>query len=520
MDPFARGEGQDPPRGVPASGAGHSGGTHGWESPSPDSPEDVGEDGPGTSGDAGGAPRGLGDRPDQWGGYYSYPRPGYTASSTHGVYGRRQPPYSPYGGPAYRPTGYWTPAPAAPRRARHAALVVVAVIACVGLLVAGLGGGVGTVLYLHSRIGPAQAHARGGSRGRSGNGGTTVDLQNLAAQLDPSIVDITGVKRDATGQTVEEDAGTGVVVSRSGQVLTNNHVIQGDYQLQASLPNGNTYPIKVLGEDPTDDVALVQIQGVSDLHPISLENGAAASMTEQVAAFGNALGRGGIPAATRGQVTNLDQTITASLDNASTRTETLSGLIETSAQICPGDSGGILSDAQGRDLGILTAASTPNSGSGNGGGPGSGGGGGGAQPGQGECSNDGFVIPTSHAIPIVRQVRSGHRSSRVIIGVPGFLGVEVQECTEASTQEGSCQPPAIDGAEIMQLVQGGVAEQAGFPQTFIITAIGQSPITSPTDLTNALEQTTPGQVVQVTWSDAPGSPPQTTTVTLGSGPPA
>ncbi|MBO0701400.1 MAG: serine protease [Candidatus Dormibacteraeota bacterium] len=520
MDPFARGEGQEEDRSAPAPDGRELDDTRDQEAGSWRSPGDSPSTDATPAGEAGGPVgdqerlAGLGDPPPEWSGYYSYPPPGHRPPPTQDHPGQ-ETPHAPYGAyPPYRPTSFWSPPEPSPRRGRRAALVAVAVVTCVALLVAGVGGGVRAALYFRSLTRPVHPGVHAGT-GRAGGG--TVDLQRLAARLDPSIVDITGVKQDTTGQTVEEDAGTGVIISRDGEVLTNNHVIEGDDQLQASFANGQQHPITVLGEDPLDDLALVKIQGVSGLPAIRLRGRVAPSMREQVAVLGNALGRGGAPTAAQGQVTNLDQTITATLDSGQARTETLNGLIEMSAQTCPGDSGGMLADGKGNDLGIITAASS----SGNGANPGYGGNGGnGGGAGQAQCSDDGFVIPISHAIPIVRQIRAGHRSSRVIIGVPGFLGVSVQECTEASAMQGSCQPPPVAGAQVTHLVQGGAAEQAGFPQSFVITSIGQTQIASPSDLTNALQQTSPGQAVQVTWNDGTGGPTQTTTVTLGAGPPA
>ena len=527
MDPFARGDGRDHGEPCHAAGEPEADERQDRQSPAGGPPADAAAPGaapsdPGREGASDAAPAGLGDPPPDWSEYYTYPSAGYTTSSTRGTYGRPRPDYTPYVDPGYPPPGYWA-APPAPRRGSRAALVAIAIIACCALLVAGVGSGVRAALYLRNRTTPTAGRAPG----KSGSGTGSIDLQGLAAKLDPSIVDITGVKEDADGQTVEDDAGTGVIISRNGQVLTNNHVIEDDDQLQATVADGHTYPIQILGEDPTDDVALVQIQGLTDLPSIELARGVAASMNEAVAAFGNALGRGGRPAATQGQVTNLDQTITATLDNNSQRTETLSGLIEMSAQICPGDSGGMLADARGRDLGIVTAASSgpsPAAGPpGSNGPPGYGGGGGpagGGTTGQDQCSNDGFVIPVAQAIPIVQQIRSGRRSAKIIIGVPGFLGVEVEECTETSAEQGSCQAPAVNGAQITDLVEGGAAEQAGLPQSFVITGIDQAQVTDPSDLTTVLEQTSPGQAVQVTWNDGQGGSTQTTTVTLGAGPPA
>ncbi|MBO0744307.1 MAG: trypsin-like peptidase domain-containing protein, partial [Candidatus Dormibacteraeota bacterium] len=335
MDPFARGDDvEDEGPGTPASGRNEP---DEWGSPGPtEGPIPTGPTAPGEDhGDASGNPHrgGLGDPPPEWSGYYSYPSypsPDRSSSSPGGTYGGQQPLYPSYGAnPAY-----WESSPAAPRRQSRPVLVAVAVMACFALLVAAAGGGVGVVFYLRNLNHAGQARAHPGRRAGAPGGNGAVDLQSLAARLDPSIVDITGVKEDATGAPVEQDAGTGVIISKGGDVLTNNHVIEGEDHLQATLANGDVHPIKVLGEDPTDDLAMVQVQGLSNLPAIPLRKGVAATMSEPVAAFGNALGRGGPPSATQGQVTNLNQTITATLDGGSARTETLSGLVEMSAQIC------------------------------------------------------------------------------------------------------------------------------------------------------------------------------------------
>ncbi|MGH7910817.1 MAG: trypsin-like peptidase domain-containing protein [Candidatus Dormibacteraceae bacterium] len=530
MDPFTRGGGGDadlppPPPTLSGDSTREPTGALGWTPPSGARQEGSGYQRPPAgraSYGAGYAGRqGLGVPPAG-----RTPGYGYQPSSTHGTYGQPNP-YPQYGGyPSYQPGGYWGPPPAPRRSGARTAMIAIAIVAGVAILVLGFGGGIGAALYVHNAgqtpgTPAGSGRGGGGGNGGSGNGGASgsIDLKTLGAKLDPAIVDISGVEQNASGQTVTEDAGTGVIISADGKVMTNNHVIEGDEQLQATLANGDTDRLKVLGEDPTDDVALVQIQGASNLPAINIENGAVASLSQAVAAFGNALGKGGVPTATAGTVTSLNQTITASLDGTG-KSETLTGMIEMSAQICPGDSGGVLADQRGRYLGILTAAAASNGGGGSGN-PGYGGGSGGSGgSGQNDCSNDGFVIPAAHAAAIVKQIEAGKRTSKVIIGVPGFLGVEVQECTDASAQQGTCQPPAVNGAQVTQLVQGGAAAQAGLPQTFVITAVNGAPIATPDDLTAALDQTSPGTVVQLAWNDGQGGPMQTTSVTLGSGPPA
>jgi S1-C subfamily serine protease len=534
MDPFSRGEDgeqdspapSNPPEGNPgtspeeptqgwqnpSAGAAPEASSEGWQTPPPDAPPPPPSQGYGAQGAS------------QYGQQYRSP-----GSSAYGTI----PGYPGYG------TG-WDPQAQQQPRPRHGArtaLLAVAVVAGLMVLVVGFGGGIGAALLLghgidvptpsplHSNTGNGGSGNGNNGSGNSGSGNTgntgSIDLSKLASQLDPAIVDINGVQTNAQGQTVAQDAGTGVIITSSGVVLTNNHVIEGNSSMTATLANGQTVQVKVLGEDPSSDVALLQLEGVHNLPTINIQNGATASVGAAVAAFGNALGQGGTPASSQGSVTATDQSITASLEGGPTDSETLSGMIEESAQICAGDSGGVLANAQGQYLGMLTAASSQDNGGnggnggypgsgGNGGYPGSGGNGGNGSPqSSSQCSTDAYVIPASKIIPIVKQIESGKRTQSVIIGVPGFLGVEVDD-----------QSSSANGAQVSGLVQGGPAAQAGLPQTFVITAIDGQAVTSSSSLSSILQQYTPGTTVQVTWNDGQGGASQTTSVTLGSGPPA
>ncbi|MBO0701399.1 MAG: trypsin-like peptidase domain-containing protein, partial [Candidatus Dormibacteraeota bacterium] len=483
MDPFSRGDGEDqassapsnPPQGDPATPPEAS--SREWQTPPSDGAATEPAQDPG-------APY-----PQQ------YPAQGYAGSGGPG-YGRHG-----YGYPGYGYPGYWNPQtqpPTPPRR--RTALLAIAIVAGLMVLAVGFGGGIGAALLVGHGIGLPQAstpsgggdgdghgNPNHGSSNGNGNGGTgstgSVDLSKLAGQLDPAIVDINGVQTNGQGQTVTEDAGTGVILTSNGEVLTNNHVIEGNSSMTATLASGQTVPVKVLGEDPSADVALVQLEGVHNLPTINIKNGARAGVGDAVAAFGNALGQGGTPASSQGSVTATDQTITASLGSGSQDSETLNGMIEESAQICEGDSGGVLANAQGQYLGMLTAASSGGNGDG------------GSSQSSSSCSNDGFVIPASKIIPIVKQIESGQRTASVIIGVPGFLGVEVDD-SQASA--------AGTGAQVVGLVQDGGAAQAGLPQTFVITAIDGQSVTDSSSLSTVLQQYTPGTTVQVTWNDGQG----------------
>ncbi len=164
-----------------------------------------------------------------------------------------------------------------------------------------------------------------------------------------------------------EAAGTGIIISSSGLALTNNHVVASSTEMQAELNgNGEYHPVKVLGYDIEHDVALVQIEGVSDLPVASLGDSSSVQVGDAIVALGNAGGKGGDPTVVSGSVTGTDQQITAS-DQDGSNAETLRGLVQIDANIQPGDSGGPLVDADGKVVGMNAAASSGNGGFGFGG---------------------------------------------------------------------------------------------------------------------------------------------------------
>lgn len=278
-----------------------------------------------------------------------------------------------------------------------------------------------------------------------------------------------------------------MVLTSSGLVLTNNHVIEDTTSLSLQVDGtGPTYTAKVLGTDASDDVALLQMNGVSNLQTVSLGDSSTVAVGDAVVAIGNALGRGGTPQATTGSVTALNQTITAG-DSVAT-TETLNGTIEIDAFIQPGDSGGPLVNGNGKVIGIDTAAQSA------------------GRFGQ-TGSNIGFAIPINTAIAIAHQIEAGHGSSTVQIGTRGVLGVEV-----ATDQSGS-------GAVVDGVQSGSPAAGAGITAGDVIIAINGQSVSGPTALQTALAGKHPGDNVSVGWTDASGGH-HSATVQLEPGPPA
>ena len=313
----------------------------------------------------------------------------------------------------------------------------------------------------------------GSSTGSEASSGTAA----TAAQS-VGIVDITTVLQYQNAQA----AGTGMVLTSDGEVLTNNHVVDGATSITVTVVStGRSYAATVVGTDPTDDVAVLRLSNASGLQTARLSD-TAARVGEAVTGVGNAGGTGTLTAAA-GTVTALGQTITASDENGG-NAEQLSGLIQTDAAIRAGDSGGPLFDtATGRVIGMDTAAS----------------GGGAAQ---------GYAIPIATAEAIAGQIESGVDNATIHQGNPGFLGVSVGG---GSVQDGT------DGAAVAGVLSGGPAAQAGITAGDVIIAVGNSAVGSADDLSTALAGYDPGDRVRVTWVDASGAA-QSATVTLATGP--
>ena len=340
----------------------------------------------------------------------------------------------------------------------------------------------------------------GGSTGGSnlpGNGGSTgsassLDVAALTSKVSPVVVNIN------TTLDGGEAAGTGMIISSSGEVLTNNHVINGATSVSVELANGSTKTAKVLGYNATDDIALIKIEGVSNLPTISTASSSTVSVGDPVLALGNALGKGGSPTPAAGTVVALNQTITAGDENGG-NAETLTGTIQTDAPIQPGDSGGPLVNADGKVIGVNTAAST-NSGFG--------------YRGSSSTATEGFAITIDKALTIAKQIENGTESDTVHIGERGILGVSIQ--SDSTTFGGRSTG---NGAAVAGVQSGSPAADAGIGAGDTIVAIGNTAVGSADQLRAALNGAHPGDKVSVTWVDSSGSQHKAT-ITLIAGPPA
>ena len=334
---------------------------------------------------------------------------------------------------------------------------------------------------------------------------TALSTSQIASRVDPGLVDIVST----LGYQSAEAAGTGMVVTSSGEVLTNNHVIDGATSIKVTdIGNGRTYTATVVGYNKTDDVAVLQLQGASGLSTASFGNSSDVTADDKVVALGNAGGKGGTPSVAAGRVTALNQAITAS-DEGSGNSENLTGMIETNANIQPGDSGGSLVNAEGQIIGMDTAASSSSEMSSPFGS---------SPSGQSSSSTpsqtQAFAIPINRALSIASEIEAGSASSTVHIGATGFLGVEVGSSGNSFMPGGEQDS---SGVTVAGTLSGSPAAQAGLSEGDVIDSINGHAVSSSSDIQSAIGQDHPGDQVSVAWTDQSGQT-QTSTMTLANGP--
>jgi S1-C subfamily serine protease len=316
----------------------------------------------------------------------------------------------------------------------------------------------------------------------------------IANQDDAAIVDVVTTLGYQNGQA----AGTGIVLTSSGEILTNHHVIQGSTSITVKVSNSSqTYKATVVGFDATDDIAILQAEGASGLTTAPLGNSSAVTVDQLVVAIGNALNKPGLPTVTEGTVTQVGRSISVSGDSGTV--EQLKNLLETSAPLQPGNSGGPLLDTGGQVIGINTAAS------------------GGNIPDGG--TNDGYAIPINDALTIAHQIESAHSTATVHIGASPFLGVQVRGGAQDFGGGGAPGSSSGSGVLVAGVESGTPAESAGIAAGDQIIAVAGTTVSSQSELTSALSAKHPGDTVTVTWVDQSNSQHQAT-IRLATGPTA
>jgi S1-C subfamily serine protease len=405
------------------------------------------------------------------------------------------------GGPGYGAGyGFTTEPPPPPRRNHKRGLIITGAVAlAAGATAGGLIGGLNP-----TSVSMATATSK-----------TMLSTSQIASRVDPGLVDVVSTLGDQQATS----AGTGIVLTSNGEVLTNNHVIDGATSIKVTdIGNGRTYTAKVVGYDASHDVAVIQLQNASGLTVASLGNSSTVQTGDNVVALGNAGGKGGTPSVAAGTVTALNQSITAS-DEGSGNSEQLTGLIETNANIQPGDSGGSLVNSYGQVIGMDTAASSATQ----------------LQSQSGQAAEQAFAIPINEATSIAQQIEAGTTSATVHLGATAFLGVETQPASAGSgsglggsggfggfggSQGGQgSQGSSSTGVTIAGTLSGSPAANAGLTAGDEITSVGGQSVSSAQNIAQVLVKYHPGDSISINWVDQSGQS-QTATVTLASGPAA
>lgn len=328
--------------------------------------------------------------------------------------------------------------------------------------------------------------AGGAASGGSVSGAAASGAASSAATAAVTAAQSKGIVLIASQVSGGEAAGTGMVLTADGQVLTNYHVVQGSTAVMVEIVDtGATYPATVVGHDATRDVALLQLTGASGLATITPDADQVA-LGQALTAVGNASGGGSLVAAT-GSVTGLEQQVTVSNDNGGT--ETLNGVIETNAGAVPGDSGGPMFDAQGEVLGMTTAGSQTVTRSPRGG------------RGQANTTTS-YAVPIADALSVITQIRTGQETATVQIGAKGYLGISVAQASSLV---------------VASVEAGGPSARAGLTVGSSITSLNGTSVSSQSDLSSVLDGLNPGAKAKLTWVDASGAA-HSATVTLGSSP--
>ena len=382
------------------------------------------------------------------------------------------PPPGPFGQPG-------APEPVAPRRAGRFRIGVAGLVA--GAVIGG-GAGAGMVTLLDGPVASTGSSAAAQNVVIQ-NPETATTATAAAAKAAPSVVTVYVSSGSGSG------SGSGVVLTDDGYVLTNNHVVtlDGNGQgatVQVRTSDGTLYDAGIVGTDPASDLAVVRLNGASGLTPATFADSAKVQVGDVAVAIGAPLG--------------LPNTVTDGIVSATGRAvatgstqddATVIDALQTDAAINPGNSGGALVNGAGEVIGINTAIATVASGV-----PGS----------QSQSGNIGvgFAIPSNTAKRIGQEIVKTGSATHAYLGV------------SARTQAAGGNSDLGTGADVVSVEPGSAAAAAGLQPGDVITAVGDRPVTSSTELTAAIRSHAPGEKVALTVRHGNGT--QTVQVTLGS----
>ena len=289
----------------------------------------------------------------------------------------------------------------------------------------------------------------------------SIDVLAVLNQVEPSVVSVQTTNSLEEGQA---GAGTGIILTSDGLVLTNAHVVAGLPSIEVGIFDGSRAAARLVGSFPEEDVALIQIEDRTDLIPAELGSSDALQVGEEVIAIGNALNLGGRPTVTLGIVSALGRNLEA-------QGISLEGLIQTDAAINPGNSGGPLVNAAGQVVGVNTAII-------------------------GDAQNIGFSIAIDGVRPLIEEIRAGGGEVR---GDQAFLGVNTTDVTTESAAMLERFGIEVDeGAFVRSTVPGSGADDAGVVAGDVIVEVNGTPTPDSAAVGDVIRELEPGDVVTIT----------------------
>lgn len=362
-------------------------------------------------------------------------------------------------------------------------VVVVLVAALIGAIV---GGGVAALVADDDSAGSDAGGSSPPTTAPTGNTSRLArpqDIQGVLAKVQPGVVAIRsasfsgGLGFDLQPSPVQ-GAGTGMLLSTDGDILTNAHVVRDAAEIQVTLNGERTARrATMVATDDSSDLAVIRLDDTSGLdgRPVEFGRSSDLEVGDDVIAIGNALALPGGPTVTTGIVSALERTI-----------DSLSNLIQTDAAINPGNSGGPLVNSAGEVVGINTAVAAR------------------------QAQNIGFAIAIDTVKPLIERLVAGETAPP-----QGFLGVSTVTLTPEIRAQQSYSPET--GAIVVEVVPDSPAAVAGLEKDDVIVRIGDQPIETNANVQSAVRAHRPSERVEIEW--AHGEERRRATVTLGTRPP-
>lgn len=382
----------------------------------------------------------------------------------------QQPPLTP---PEYQPQQTPPPTPASARSSKRVKRV--AAVGIILLFIGVLGAlGIQNNFWGLSNYNnqPITSRPTVGNDGNNIKTQQEVDIASVVSKVSPSVVSITTQSQTQTyfGTAEQDGAGTGIVVSSDGYIMTNKHVVNDASTVGVVLADGTTYDdVKVIGSDPLNDVAFLKISNVSNLTPVELGNSSSVRVGQQVVAIGNSLGQYQ-NTVTSGIISGTGRPVSAQSSNGGS-VESLTDLLQTDAAINPGNSGGPLLNMAGQVIGMNTAVAA-------------------------DAQGIGFAIPVNGLKGVLKGVLANGKISRAFLGV-SYIPVtpETAKQYNLSVKSGAY---VYSGSGKTAVASGSPAEKAGIKDKDVITKVNDIEIGSDGALSTLLGEYAPGDTVTLT----------------------